>query len=222
MELEQALRESWTELLGWVQQNRFKPENEEDIQSFLYYGLVTRLQDATLVKPKRTTGKPPKLVFSDGQLLVGDMHFPDLLIGTNGEIVVEIKFMREQRARSIFSGCKSDIEKMRKHHDGRKRFFVLYDVCAETIFLSTSQKIALQVIDPDCVLMMYPLAFNDSRQKQAADKARLTLIAKEYDHSKQGKLNAAKAIGKKPSPSVENEIELIADFVRGNSDPVKI
>lgn len=41
---------------------------------------------------------------------------------------------------------------------------------------------------------MYPMALNDSWQKQTAGKARLTMIAKAYDPIKQGKLNAAKAI----------------------------
>ena len=142
MDLAQALLESWMELLEWVRLKKLKPKNEEDIQCFLYYGLVRRLGDATLVKPKRTTGKPPKLAFSKGKLLVGDMHFPNLLLGKDGEIVIEIKFMREQRARSIFSGYKSAIEKMRKHHIQQKRFFILYDVCPETIFLSTTQKMS--------------------------------------------------------------------------------
>lgn len=197
MNLEQALRESWMELLEWIRLNKFKPENEEDIQCFLYYGLVTRLGDATLVKPKRTTGKPAKLTFSKGKLLVGDMHFPDLLIGKDGEIVVEIKFMREQRARSIFSGCKSDIEKMHKHHLHRKRFFVLYDVCPENIFLSESQKDVLKAIDPECELLMYPITTNNSWQKKAAEKAVLTLSARGFDYPKQGTVNAAKAVGKK-------------------------
>lgn len=197
MKFDQSLHDSWQELLEWIKLGKFKPENEEDIQSFLYYGLVKRLQDATMVKPKRTTGKPPKLTFSEGKLLVGDMHFPDLLVGSNGEIVVEIKFMREQRASSIFAGCKRDLEKMLKHHLDRKRFFVLYDVCPQNVFLSTSQINELQSIDPDCVLLIHPLTPNDSWQKKAAAAATATLRAKGYDHSKQGKLNAAKAIGKK-------------------------
>ncbi len=197
MNLEQSLHDSWQELLEWAKLGKFKPENEEDIQSFLYYGIVKRLQDATMVKPKRTTAKPPKLTFSEGKLLVGDMHFPDLLIGKDGEIVVEIKFMREQRASSIFAGCKRDLKKMVNHHPGRKRFFVLYDVCPDNVFLSTAQMNELKSIDSTCVLLIHPTTPNDSWQKEAAAKAIKTLRENKYDFAKQGSLNAAKAIGKK-------------------------
>ena len=141
MDLETVVRDSWSELLQWVQEQRIYPENEEEIQCFLYYAIIKRLGDATLVKPKPTTDKPEKLIFADGKLLVGNMHFPDLLIGAKREVVVEIKFTRERRASNIFSGCKSDVLKMKKHYPDSKRFFVLYDVCPENVFLSASQRL---------------------------------------------------------------------------------
>lgn len=197
MDMEQVVREAWDELLLWVVEKRLKPENEEEIQCFLYYGIVKRIGNATLVKPKPTTNKPDKLKFSEGKLLTENMHFPDLVLGAGGEIIIEIKFARDKRTGNIYPGCKRDIEKMKRHHPVAKRFFVLYDVCEENIFLSERQAQELQVLDEDCVFLFYPKMLNTSPRKDAARKAIETLNGRGYNFKDQGKLSAAKAIGKK-------------------------
>ena len=197
MNMENIVREAWAELLLWVEEKRLKPENEEEIQCFLYYGIVKRLGDATLVKPKPTTDKPDKLKFVDGKLITENMHFPDLVLGASGEIVIEIKFTREKRASNIFAGCKRDVAKMKQHHPGAKRFFVLYDVCAEYIFLSEHQAQELRALDEDCVILSYPTTLNTSPRKSAARKAIDTLKSRGYPFVEMGKSNAAKAIAKK-------------------------
>jgi len=197
MDMEKVVREAWDELLLWVEEKRLKPENEEEIQCFLYYGIVKRIGDATLVKPKPTTNKPDKLKFVEGKLLTGNMHFPDLALGARGEIIIEIKFTREKRASNIYAGCKRDLIKMKLQHPGAKRFFILYDVCTENIFLSEHQAQELQALDKDCVILSYPNTLNTSPRKKAAEKAINTLRSRDYDFVAQGKLNAAKAIGRK-------------------------
>lgn len=196
MDMEMVVREAWDELLLWVDEKRLKPENEEEIQCFLYYGIVKRIGDATLVKPKPTTNKPDKLKFSEGKLLTENMHFPDLVLGAGGEVIIEIKFARDKRAGKIYDGCKRDLIKMKKQHSGAKRFFVLYDVCEENIFLSERQAQELQGLDEDCVILFYPKKLNTSPRKDAARQANKTLIDRGYNFKAQGKLSAAKAIGK--------------------------
>lgn len=197
MDLEKVVREAWDELLLWVEEKRLKPENEEEIQCFLYYGIVKRIGDATLVKPKPTTNKPDKLKFVEGKLLTENMHFPDLVLGAGGEVIIEIKFAREKRTSNIYAGCKRDLIKMKRHHPGAKRFFMLYDVCAENIFLSEHQAQELQALDKDCVILSYPKTLNTSPRKDSARKAINKLIDRGYNFEVQGKLNAAKAIGRK-------------------------
>jgi hypothetical protein len=63
----------------------------------------------------------------------------------------------------------------------------------------------LQSIDPECELLIYPVTPNDTWQKKAAAVATETLRRKGYDFSKQGKLNAAKATGKKLPPVIEDQ-----------------
>ncbi len=197
MDMENIVREAWAELLLWVGEKRLKPENEEEIQCFLYYGIVKRLGDATLVKPKPTTDKPEKLKFVEGKLLTENMHFPDLMLGADGEIVIEIKFTREKRASNIYAGCKRDVAKMKRHHPKAKRFFVLYDVCAENIFLNTKQETELRALDEACEMLYFPTTLNTAVGKLAAEKAWQTLRKRGYDPVAQGKVNAAKAVGKK-------------------------
>jgi hypothetical protein len=40
------LGDAWKELQGWVDEKKFDPKSEADIQSFLYHGLVKRLGTA--------------------------------------------------------------------------------------------------------------------------------------------------------------------------------
>jgi hypothetical protein len=86
---------------------------------------------------------------------------------------------------------------MHTHHLNRKRFFVLYDVCPENIFLSTLQLKALHSIDSECEILMHPLSLNDSKRKAIAAIAIATLRARKYDFKGQGTLSAEKAIGKR-------------------------
>src|SRR3989338_10001429 len=159
-----ALLDAWNKLRSWVSQGKLSPENEEEIQCFLYHGLISRLRDASHVKPKATTDKPEKLKFVDKRLDTRDMHFPDFIFGAREEVVAEIKFARLHKPPNL-AGCKSDIEKMRKHHQKSRRFFLLFDMCKEHVFLDEHQLNELRKIDSECTILIYPENLNSPAAK---------------------------------------------------------
>jgi hypothetical protein len=134
---ELALEAAWVHLVDWASLKKFVPRNEEDIQCLLYHGLVLNLGTAVGIRAKATTAKPSKLTFQDGRLSVGDMHYPDLALGEddiNPEVVVEIKYRAATRG-TFYGGCKKDIPKLRRLHDGRVHYFVLFDANPDYVFL---------------------------------------------------------------------------------------
>src|SRR5262245_60660021 len=187
-----ALQHTWAELKSWVSRGRLRPENEEEVQCFLYYGLVKRLGDALYVKPKATTDKPDKLKFVAGKLDIGNMHFPDFILGAKREVVVEIKFIRVQKSPNLYAQCKADMEKMRLHHKNSNRFFILYDMCTDYVFLDEYQLAELKNIDPDCTILFYPEQLNSSKTKSYARQAILTMRKKGVNFVDLGKRNADK------------------------------
>ena len=189
-----ALQNSWDELKTWVSQGKLNPENEEEVQCFLYHGLVARLEDAAYVKPKPTTAKPSKLKFRAGKLETGNMHFPDFILGVNSEVVVEIKFARTRKAPNLYAGCKTDMNKMHLHHKTSKRFFILYDMCKDHVFLDEHQLDELKKIDPDCTILLYPEQLNPSKAKAYARKAIATMRKNGVNFVELGKKNAAKGM----------------------------
>jgi hypothetical protein len=194
---EVVLLTGWKELIEWVESGRIDPENEEEIQCFLYYSMVKQLGSALHVKPKYTTDKPERLKFVEGKLDVGNMHFPDFVLGSNTEIVVEIKFARsnDRRRGSVYSGCKKDIRKMLEHHKTSKRYFILYETGTEHIFLDQHQYNELQAIDEQCKILIYPSSLTtDTKGKRRARKAIKTMRSRGLDFSEKGKRSAQKAI----------------------------
>jgi len=196
MDYENATIAAWEQLKEWVTAEKFNPENEEEIQCFLYHGIVSFLGDARAVKPKPTSGKPEKLKFEDGKLVVGDMHFPDFSIGqgTDNEVVIEIKFARVAGIGNLFSGCKNDIQKMKRHHPNAKRFFVLFDQEPKYVFLSEHQFQDLRNIDPDCRILHFPADLNMSPRKEAARKAIEKMRENGIDFSEKGRKSAGIAV----------------------------
>ena len=194
-----VFREAWSELVTWHSQGRFVPENEEEVQCFLYYAMVSALGDARAVKPKPTTDKPERLRFQDGNWDVGNMHFPDFSLGGSQEVVVEIKFARHpKQAPNLYNACKEDIVKMLAHHPNSKRFFVLYDMHPDFVFLDEQQLHNLQALDSDCEILRHPKALNQSPAKCWARAAVQTMKDRGDDFHERGRRNAAKAVkGKK-------------------------
>ena len=192
-----AFDASWQHLIEWVAQGKFDPKNEEDIQCFLYHGLVQHLGTAIGIRSKATTGKPEKLKFQEGKLLVGDMHFPDFLLGSdesNPEVVVEIKFHRATRS-TFYAGCKRDIEKLKCHHDNRIHYFVLFDAHPEYVFLDSYQFNELQGLSSkNCRILHYPPELNTSPLKEKARKAIQTMRRAGLDFIELGTNNAKKAV----------------------------
>ena len=155
-------------------QDKFRPENEEDIQCFLYHGLILELGTAIGIKPKPTTAKPEKPVVK-GVVNFGDMHFPDIMLG-NDELVVEIKFARNGSV--PYQKCRDDITKMNKYHPNALRYFILYDKSADHIFLDEHQLNELQELARDkcaegreCRILRHPEKLNPSPVKAWGRKA---------------------------------------------------
>ena len=160
------------------------------------------IEAARPIRPKATSEKPPKLKFQDGKLLVGGMHFPDLVLGpveSTPEVVVEIKFCRGGRS-TIYAGCKRDIEKLRRHYDGRVHYFVVFDAQPDYIFLDEHQRNELSdMTSANCTILHYPLALNTSPLKARARKAVEKMRLDGVDFSVLGTKNAKKAVqGVKP------------------------
>ena len=170
-----AMEFAWNELIEWVRDGRFVPENEEDIQCFLYRGIVNHLGSAVGVRSKPTTDKP-RSIFESGKLDVGDMHFPDFVLGEPKQVIAEIKFARG--GTSLLGSCKKDVLKMKTRHDAEsvKRVFILFDANPECIFLNAQQAKELQDLDPTCRLFLYPTNLNP--HVSAAKKAWAKIRAK--------------------------------------------
>jgi hypothetical protein len=142
-------------LTEWATSGKFVPRNEEDIQCFLFHGLVVELGTALGVRTKATSGN----------LWLGTMHFPDLVLGLDPnepELIVEI----------FYDGCMRDIAKMKKHYDSRPHRFVLFDECPYFVFLDQHQHDELTATaSPNCQILHYPTKLNPSMGKATARKA---------------------------------------------------
>lgn len=165
-----ALESAWKHMLSWHQEGKFSPRSEEDIQCFLYHGLVTELGTAKGVCPKHTTGKDGKLFWDlDGKLHVGNMHFPDLLIGPPdgaAEVAVEIKYRRNGNSK-IFPGCVADVEKLKKHHADHLQYFVVFDEHPDYLFMDEFQQNVLkEKAAPGCRFLFYPELPNPSKLRK--------------------------------------------------------
>ena len=174
MNYELALVNAWNHLLAWVKEGKFIPANEEDVQCFLYHGLVMELGTAIGIKPKPTITTAEKKR-RGGSVKSGDMHFPDITLG-NHEVVVEIKFARGGQV--PYQKCKDDIKKMNDHHPGARRYFLLYDTSPNHIFLDKHQKNELEELarlgcsaGKECRIHLYPEALNPSPVKAWGRKA---------------------------------------------------
>jgi hypothetical protein len=151
-------------LTEWVTSGKFAPRNEEDIQCFLFHGIVVELGTALGVRTKA----------SSGNLWLGTMHFPDLVLGLDPnapELIVEIKY-RSMLRKTFYNGCVRDIAKMRKHYDSRPHRFVLFDECPYFVFLDQHQHDELAATaSPNCRILHYPAKLNPSTGKATARKA---------------------------------------------------
>jgi hypothetical protein len=160
-----ALLKSWDELKKWRMADRFAPQNEEDIQSFLYHRIVNNLRTAINVRPKATVIKRRRLLIPD--FLVGDED--------NLDIAIEIKFSRDGKTGATFEQCLEDIRKLRrlsKHKEfaNTKRVFVVVDSRKNQLFLSRAQYEQLISEDPGCHVLCFPdhaTAFTESPAKAA-------------------------------------------------------
>jgi hypothetical protein len=181
MNYEAALVNAWEHLLKWAKEGKFRPTNEEDIQCFLYHGLVMELGTAVGIKPKPTITRAEKKGLG-GPVKSGDMHFPDLTLGDN-EVVVEIKFARGGLV--PYQKCKDDILKMNAHHLGACRYFLLYDSSPNHVFLDHFQLEELKQLarldcseGMECRVLYYPQDLNPSPVKQRGRKAWDTMRCK--------------------------------------------
>ena len=199
-----AVETAWTNLLEWYVDGRFTPRSEEDVQCFLYHGIVTQLGTAANVFAKPTSGKPAKLTWDDkGKLIVGDMHFPDLLLGEGDDpnrTAVEIKFKRTERA-NIFAGCRSDLQKLEKYYSSGARYFVLFDAHPAHVFLDEHQLKELQDLSQSCRILYAPTTFNPSLLKAVARGSVQTQRAAGANFAERGKAGAKKAMFRKPRQS---------------------
>ncbi|MDO9481070.1 MAG: hypothetical protein Q8S96_17830 [Hydrogenophaga sp.] len=159
-----AFERAWYMLTEWVASGNFSPCNEEDIQCFLFHGIVVELGTAVGVRTKA----------SSGNLWLGTKHFPDLVLGLNPkepELIVEIKY-RSMLRKAFFNSCKSDIEKMKKYYDTRPHRFVLFDENPYFVILDQSQYNELsESASPNCKILHFPFALNPSTGNVNARKS---------------------------------------------------
>jgi hypothetical protein len=202
---EKALEAAWNHLVDWVTEKKFVPRNEEDIQCFLYHALVLQFGTATCIRAKATVGKPAKLRFEAGKLQVGDMHFPDLALGDRAEdpdVVVEIKYRPHARS-SFYARCKSDIAKLKRLHDGRIHYFILFDANPEFVFLDEHQR---KELSDSCSengrLLYYPVALNTSPLKARAREVVQKMRQDGVDFVARGQAGAKKAVLGQPKKAV--------------------
>lgn len=155
-------------LAEWVASGKFAPRNEEDIQCFLFHGIVVELGTALGVRTKA----------SSGNLWLGTKHFPDLVLGLNPkepELIIEIKYRPIVR-KAFYNSCKSDIEKMKKYYDTRPHRLVLFDECPYFVFLDQHQYDELaSTASPNCQILHFPFALNPSTGNASARKTNETI-----------------------------------------------
>jgi hypothetical protein len=190
------LESAWEELKGWKRSDKLNPENEEEIQCFLYYSMLKKADDANFIKPKYITDKPDKLRFIKGKLEVGNMHFPDFVLG-GGELVAEIKFVTGvSNTAGVFKKCKDDISKMLESHPNSKRCFILFNNSANECYLDKHQYNQLQGIDPACKILIYPESLSENPLKERARKIVEDMRRRGVNFSELGRKNAEKAMNK--------------------------
>ena len=167
-------------LTAWVTSGKFMPRNEEDIQCFLFHGIVLDLGTALGVRTKA----------SSGNMWLGTKHFPDLVLGLNPdepELIVEIKYRPIVR-QTFYNGCKLDIAKMKKHYDARPHVFVLFDECPYFVFLDQHQHDELTAAaSKNCRILHYPSPLNPSTGKAIARKAVDTMRRAGKDFQQMGR-----------------------------------
>lgn len=172
-------------LTEWVTTGKFAPCNEEDIQCFLFHGMVVNLGTALGVRTKA----------SSGNTWIGTRHFPDLILGRNLEapdLIVEIKFRPMTRS-TFYNRCKLDIEKLKRHYDSRPHLFVLFDENPAFVFLDQHQRDELaSVASNNCRILHYPLVLNPSNRKAIARKAAETKRKAGIDFRQMGLQSATK------------------------------
>ena len=181
-------------MVDWARAGKFKPQNEEDVQCFLYHALVLQFDDATRIRTKLTHGSPGVAV---GDQKVGGMHFPDLIIGeSDGDpdaIYIELK-VRAQTRKAFHQACLADVKKLAQHHSTHRQFFILYDCHPKVVYLSAAQCNQLrETAGPGCTVWHYPYDLNDDFGKTKAAKAVATMLASGIDFHVLGKSNATKA-----------------------------
>lgn len=163
-----AFERAWVMLTEWVASGKFAPRNEEDIQCFLFHGIVVELGTALGVRAKA----------SSGNLWLGAKRFPDLVLGLNPgepELIVEIKYRPIVR-KAFYNSCKSDIGKMKKYYDTRPHRFVLFDECPYFVFLDQHQYDELvSTASPNCQILHFPFALNPGTRNANARKANETI-----------------------------------------------
>ena len=159
-----AFERAWNMLTEWVASGKFVPRNEEDIQCFLFHGMVVELGTALGVRTKA----------SSGNTWIGTRHFPDLVLGLDPEapdLIVEIKFRPMARS-TFYNRCRLDVLKLKKYYDSRPHLFVLFDENPYFVFLDQHQRDELASnASQNCRILHYPLALNPSNGKAIARKA---------------------------------------------------
>ena len=181
-------------MVAWTRFGKFKPQNEEDVQCFLYHALVLQFDDATRIRTKLTHGSPGVAV---GEEKVGGMHFPDLIIGeSDGDpdaIYIELK-VRAQTRKAFHQTCLADVRKLAKHHNTHRQFFILYDCHPKVVYLSAAQCNQLrEAAGKGCTVWHYPYDLNESVGKAKAAKAIATMLARGLDLKLLAKSNTRKA-----------------------------
>jgi hypothetical protein len=172
-------------LSEWVNSGKFAPRNEEDIQCFLFHGIVVELGTAVGVHTKA----------SRGNTWLGTRHFPDLVLGPDlekPELVVEIKYRPIIRS-TFYNGCKVDIAKMKKFYDETPHRFVLFDANPYYVFLDDHQlKELTSMASANCKILHFPSGLNPSTGKAIARKAVDTMRKAGRDFRQMGLQAAAK------------------------------
>lgn len=181
-----AFDRAWSRLTEWVTSGKFAPQNEEDIQCFLFHGIVVELGTALGVRAKA----------SRGSLWIGTKHFPDLVLGLDPEkpeLVVEIKY-RPILQKAFYNRCKADVVKMKKYYDSTPHRFVLFDENSYFVFLDQHQLDELTSMgSPNCQVLHFPSALNPSTGKAIARKAVETMRKAGKDFHQMGMQAAATA-----------------------------
>lgn len=155
-----AFERAWDRLTEWVIAGKFSPRNEEDIQCFLYHGIVVELGTAVGIRTKA----------SCGNLWLGTKHYPDLVLGLDPnepELVVEIKYRPISR-KTFYKYCKLDIEKMKKYYDSCPHRFVLFDESPYFVFLDQFQYDELaSTASHNCQILHFPLRLTPTLKSRA-------------------------------------------------------